>query len=63
MEELVDFLYKNKWMYDTLNTHYLLDNVLSDNKDFFHNFNNLSEKLSEISELLPNSEYSVSYFL
>lgn len=63
MEELVDFLYTNKWMFTSLNTHYLLDNVLSDNKDFFHNFNNLSEKFSEISELLPNSEYSVSYFL
>ena len=63
MEELVDFLYTNKWVFSTLNTHFLLDNVLSDNKDFLRNFDNLSEKLSAISELIPNSEYSVSYIL
>lgn len=63
MEELVDFLYTNKWMFSTLNTHYLLDNVLSDNKDFFHNFNNLTENLSAISELIPNINYCVSYIL
>ncbi|CAO1318823.1 unnamed protein product [Diamesa hyperborea] len=58
IEELVDFLYTIKWVFSTLNTHYLLDNVLSDNKDFFSNFDNLSEKLSAISELIPTSEYS-----
>lgn len=62
MKDLLDFLYKNKWVFVTLNTHYILDNVLTDNKDFFHNFKNVSEnKLSEISELIPNSVYSVSY--
>ena len=63
MEELVDFLYTNKWIFSTLNTHYVRDNVLSDNKDFFRNFNNLEEQLSSISELIPNSEYSVSLIL